>query len=130
VCHLPVTALDVFATACALAGIKPETTHPLDSKDMLPVLAGKSKQATHRTLYWHFGSARAVADGDLKLVLSKDSAPQLFDLALDGSEKNDLAAQRPEAVSRLKALLEQWQTRNVKPLWGTGSGIQSDRNAR
>lgn len=119
VCSLPVTALDVFATACSIAGIKPETTHPLDSKDMLPVLMGTSKQATHPTLFWHFPSAGfAVADGDLKLVLAKDSKPQLFDLSTDIGEKNDLAGQRPEDINRLQGLLDQWQANNVKPLWG------------
>src|SRR5258708_15844610 len=58
VCDLPVTSLDVFATACALADIKkPETAHPLDSKDMLPVLTGEAKQAAHSTLYWDFPGA-------------------------------------------------------------------------
>jgi arylsulfatase A-like enzyme len=122
VCDLPVTALDVFATACSAAGIKPETTHPLDSKDMLPVLEGKSKQAAHEALFWHFpGAGSAVAHGDLKLVLEKDSKPQLFDLSIDTSEKHDLAEQRPDDVNRLTALLDQWQENNVKPLWGNGS---------
>ncbi len=121
VCDLPVTSLDVFSTACALAGTKPETAHPLDSMDMLPVLEGKSKTATHRTLYWHYESLAAVADGDLKLVLTKNAGPQLFDLAADMSEKNDLSAERPEDVKRLGALLKDWQSHNVRPLWGTGS---------
>ena len=122
VCTLPVTALDVFATACAAAGIKPETTHPLDSKDMLPVLQGTSKQATHPTLFWHFpGSGFAVADGDLKLVLTNESKPELYDLASDGSEKTDLAGQRPDDVKRLQGLLDQWKSNNVSPLWGSGS---------
>ena len=119
-CALPVTSLDVFATACALAGTKPETIHPLDSLDMLPVLAGKAKTATHATLYWEFGANQAVADGDLKLVVTKDGK-QLFDLASDSGEKKDLAATRPQDVARLSALLAQWQAQTVKPLWGPGS---------
>lgn len=122
VCALPVTSLDVFATACALAGITPETTHPLDSKDMLAVLTGKSEDAAHQTLFWDFpGFGRAVSDRDLKLVLAKDSPPQLFDLAADIGEKIDLAGQRPEDVKRLTVLLDQWQAQNAKPLWGSGS---------
>lgn len=121
-CDLPVTSLDVFATSCALAGVIPETTHPLDSKDMLPVLSGTSKSATHPALFWNFpGAGRAVSEGNLKLVLAKNTPPQLFDLASDISEKNDLAAQRPDDVKRLTALLDQWEQGNVKPLWGPGS---------
>jgi len=122
VCDRPVSSLDVFATACALAGTKPETAHPLDSVDMLPVLEGKTQQATHGALYWEFpGFGAAVADGDLKLVVPKKGAPQLFDLAADMGEKNDLAAQKPDEVARLSALLAKWQAQTVKPLWGAGS---------
>lgn len=122
VCDLPVTSLDVFATACALADTKPETGHPLDSADMLPVLAGEAKQPTHDALFWNFpGFGAAVAAGDLKLVVPKQGKPQLFDLAADIGEKNDLAAQRPEDVARLTSLLEKWQAQTVRPLWGPGS---------
>jgi arylsulfatase A-like enzyme len=128
-CNLPVTALDVFATACGLAGIKPETTHPLDSRDMMPVLAGTSAQATHETLFWHFpGAGFAVTNGNLKLVLAKDTKPQLFDLSTDMGEKHDLAGQRPDDVKRLTSLLDQWQAGNVKPLWGNdGERPEKDR---
>lgn len=123
---LPVTSLDVFATASALAGIKPQTDHPLDSVDMLPVLEGKAHRPTHDALYWEFpGFGAAVASGDLKLIVPKNAAPQLFDLSKDIAEKDDLAAKRPEDVVRLRALLAQWQAQTVKPLWGTDSGVPS-----
>jgi arylsulfatase A-like enzyme len=124
VCDRPVTSLDVFATACGLAGAKPETAHPLDSVDMLPVLIGKAKQPTHDALFWEFPSfGSAVAAGDLKLVVPKKGAPQLFDLATDIGEKIDLAAQKPDEVARLTGLLEKWKAQTVKPAWGPGSGV-------
>lgn len=127
VCDVPVTSLDVFATACALAGFTPQTAKPLDSVDMLSVLTGSSEKAVHPTLFWDFPAAgQAVADGDLKLVLAKDAEPQLFDLSKDVGEKHDLADQRPEDVKRLTALLEQWQQGNVKPLWGPRSSVSND----
>lgn len=127
VCDVPVTSLDVFATACALAGITPQTAKPLDSRDMLPVLTGASEKAAHPALFWDFPAAgQAVADGDLKLVMAKDAKPQLFDLSKDVGEKHDLADQRPEDVKRLAALLEQWRQGNVKPLWGPRSGVSND----
>lgn len=126
VCDRPVISLDVFATACALAGVKPETMHPLDSVDMLPVLEGRTMQATHGTLFWEFpGFGAAVADGNLKLVVPKKGVPQLFNLAADIGEKNDLAAQKPEEVARLSTLLAKWQAQNVKPLWGPGSLVNA-----
>lgn len=131
VCDLPVTALDVFATACALAEIKPETHRPLDSKDMLPVLTGESERAAHSSLYWDFpSSGRAVSEGNLKLVWAKGGKPELFDLSADIGEKNNLAAQRPDDVKRLSELLEKWQAQNVKPLWGPGSEAPKTANAQ
>lgn len=130
VCEVPVTSLDVFATACALAGIAPQTAKPLDSRDMLPVLTGASGKATHPTLYWDIpATGQAVADGDLKLVLPKNAKPQLFDLSKDVGEKHDLADQRPDDVKRLTALLEDWRKGNVKPLWGPGSSGADERGA-
>lgn len=130
VCRLPVTALDVFATACALAGARPETAHPLDSRDMLPVLAGETKQPTHDALYWEYpGFGAAVAAGDLKLIVPKNGEPQLFDLAADIGEKNDLAAQRPEDAARLLGLWEKWKAETVRPLWGPGSQPRKDAAA-
>lgn len=124
VCGKPVTSLDVFATACGLAGVDPKTAtdakHPLDSADMLPVLAGKAQKPAHETLFWEFGPGMAVAAGDLKLVVRGRNAPELYDLAADIGEKNDLAAKRPEDVARLSALLKEWKAQTVKPLWGGG----------
>jgi arylsulfatase A-like enzyme len=131
VCDRPVTSLDVFATASALAGTQPETIHPLDSVDMLPVLAGKTREAAHRALYWEFpGFGAAVADGDLKLVVPKKGAPQLFDLAADIGEQTDLAAQKPEEVARLSTLLTQWKAQTARPLWGPGSLTKASTDAK
>ena len=122
VCDVPVTSLDVFATACQLAGAELPTAKPLDSADMLPVLAGVSKKAVHEKMFWHFPSfGAAVSAGDLKLVLAKNRESELFDLATDIGEKHDLAKSRPADVARLKKLLEEWRSKNVAPLWGPDS---------
>lgn len=49
----------------------------------------------------------AVIDGHLKLVVDlKQGTDRLYDLATDPAENHDLAAQRPEAVTRMRALLQ------------------------
>ena len=117
-CATPVTSLDVFATACALAGTKPVTHGALDSRDMLPVLAGKSSKPTHGALFWDFPSfGTAVCEGDLKLVIPRGGTPELYDLATDISEKHNLAADRPADVARLQKLLAEWKTGNIEPRW-------------
>ena len=61
----------------------------------------------------------ALRDGDLKLVVMGDSdwarqmmpgedrSDQLFDLARDPRETTNLAAERPETVARLRALMRE-----------------------
>jgi arylsulfatase A-like enzyme len=61
----------------------------------------------------------ALRDGDLKLVVLGDSdwarrmmpgedrSDQLFDLARDPRETTNLAADRPETVTRLRALMRE-----------------------
>jgi arylsulfatase A-like enzyme len=121
-CNQPVTSLDVFATACTLAGATPRSQTALDSRDMLPVLEGSAKEPTHDTLYWDFPSfGAAVSRGDLKLIVPKTGAPELYNLADDLPEAHNLADAQPETVASLAALLAEWQAHNAKPLWGPGS---------
>jgi arylsulfatase A-like enzyme len=122
VCDTPVTALDLFATACTLAGAKLPGPKAIDSVDMLPVLSGKSTTATHPDLFWHFpGFGAAVSSGSLKLVVPKSGKAELYDLAADLGEKNNLAAARLEDAARLRKLLDAWIAANPAPLWGPGS---------
>jgi arylsulfatase A-like enzyme len=74
--------------------------------DVWPVLNGNRK-AEPRGLYWAGVGfrARAVRDGDWKLIVPQKGEPELFDLASDPNETTDLAAKMPDKVTALKALL-------------------------
>jgi len=66
---------------------------------------------------WGFGEMAGVVDGTDKLIrLPPDPQTQavvcqLFDLSADPDELHDLAAERPETVARLSALLDGWLAR-------------------
>lgn len=117
----PVIALDVLPTACAAAGIKAPTS--LDGVNLLPHLAGKTDAAPHEALYWRFGPQKAVRKGRWKLVDWRDfetrqnSGWRLHDLAKDVGEKEDLSAAQPEVVKDLARAWDDWNARNVPPLW-------------
>jgi arylsulfatase len=60
-----------------------------------------------RTLWWLHEGNRAIRVGDWKLVAAKDQPWELYDLSVDRTELNDLAAKRPDKVLELSAL---WQS--------------------
>jgi arylsulfatase A-like enzyme len=117
----PVTTLDILPTACSVAGAKPGGD--LDGVDLLEHLTGADATAPHEALYWRFGPQKATRKGKWKLVDWRDfgtkqqSGWQLYDLAKDTGEKNDLAKAEPEIVGELSAAWDTWNQRNVAPLW-------------
>ncbi|MCA9084547.1 MAG: arylsulfatase [Planctomycetaceae bacterium] len=86
----------------------------LDGVSLVPELLGKPGQQQHEFLYWEFSEQqgkRAVLQGDWKLVqlkvsTQKPSGFELYNVADDVSEANNVAAAHPEIVKRLSALLE------------------------
>jgi arylsulfatase A-like enzyme len=100
---------DLMATCARLAGTRPPGQ--LDSVSLLPTLLGRGTQAQHEYLYWEFyegGVSQAVlVEGRWKGIrLKTQSAPiQLFDLASDTAEQDDLAAKNPEIVVRIATIM-------------------------
>lgn len=116
----PVIAFDLFATALSIAEIDQPTDKPMDGVNLIPFLTGKSSERPHQTLFWTYGESWAVRDGDFKLVLNRGNKgePELFDLASDISEKNDLADSQPTDVARLQSLVDVWRTLHKPSPWG------------
>ena len=112
----PGHVIDIFPTALELADAEhPKTydglkTIPLEGKSLAPLLRG-NQPAGDVTLYWeHFGS-RAVRQGDWKLVALEGKPWELYNLAQDRTETQDLAGRHPERVAELKALWSAWANR-------------------
>ena len=69
-----------------------------------------------RTLGWEHEGNRALRRGDMKLVAEHGRPWELYDLAADRNETNNLAAERPEVVRELAAAYDEWAKRtNVLP---------------
>ncbi len=113
----PVTALDLFPTVLAAAGIPVATDRKIDGIDILPYARGKA--APKRSLHWRaFGGAFfAVREGRWKLLVADGKPPALYDLKADVSESVNLAAREPKIVARLESLRKSWNGEMVKPLW-------------
>ena len=117
VAEQPVISLDIPATIAAAAGAKLGTDKPVDGVSLLPLLTGQSKDAPHGELYWRFGKQWAIRNERYKLLKVDNQPPQLFDLAADIGEQNDLAGSQPEIVERLQKQYGEWNSQLVEPLW-------------
>jgi arylsulfatase A-like enzyme len=117
----PVIALDILPTACALAETTPGSE--IDGANLLPHLTGETSAAPHSALYWRFGPQKAVRRGDWKLVDWRDfdkkenSGWQLYNLSQDIGEQHDLASTNPQLVAELSGAWNEWDAKNIAPLW-------------
>lgn len=113
----PVVSMDVPLTILEACGAKPPGDRPLDGVSLLELAkTGGRAQISARPLVWHFPHYRQqdvvpysiLRDGDLKLIKRYEGPTfELFDLAADPYEKNDLAAVRPVEVQQLDRKLMQ-----------------------
>lgn len=101
-------------TFCTLAGANNDYSNSLkwDGKNIWKVLVGE-QDLIPRQLYSagvHFRS-KALRDGDWKLILfqskgSNQERAELYNIAKDPSEKEDLAAKEPERLGRMRAAIK------------------------
>ena len=102
--------IDFQATFIDLAGadyprqIGERQIDPLQGKSLLPVFEGKKRDG-HDTLYFHFGTDRALRRGDWKLVSAKLGKWELYNMRKDRGETNDLADKRP---ARVASMSKEW----------------------
>ena len=114
-----VSLTDIFATCADLIDAETPASGSEDSVSFLHVLEGAQARGARTTLVSHsnFGEF-AYRDGPWKLVYrlagenleksrGRKTVPELYNLADDIAEANDLAAERPGLVKKLTAGLEQ-----------------------
>ena len=118
--------IDFMATFVDLAGAKypknigDRQIDPLQGKSLLPIFQGK-KREPHETLYFHFGTDRALRQGPWKLVSAKLGKWELYNLLQDRTELHDVAAEHP---ARVKTMAAEWfrLAKDVDRLKGRGLG--------
>lgn len=98
---------DMLPTFAELAGAPAPAG--IDGVSALDTLLGNAPKP-HAPLYWEFhegGFAQAVRLDDWKGVKPKLNAPiELYNLARDLGERNNVAAQHPDVVERIAALMK------------------------
>lgn len=116
-CHF----IDLMPTCIELAGAEYPTEYnghtiqPLvdEAKSFVPLIDGK-KWDEERVMFWEHENGKAVRKGDWKMTALTTGGWQLFNMANDYSETNNVAAEYPEKVKELKQL---WNT------WAKGVGL-------
>jgi len=117
VCDSPVISTDFYPTLLQLAGLDLKPQQHLDGVSFLPLLKGETA-SRGKPLFWHYPHyanqggppCGTIRDGDWKLIeWYEDGALELYNIAQDIGEKNNLAAQQPDKVKELHAKLIDWR---------------------
>jgi len=108
----PVLATDLFATTVNVSGGTLPTDREYDSRDLMPILLGKSNDALHadEALCWGALGMQAIRRGDWKLVMRGGKSIGLYNIPADAGEKNNLLAAYPERVERLRLDYKTWKS--------------------
>lgn len=121
----PATIKDLFPTLLDAAGVPPPADQPVDGLSLLPLLRDEVAELPRPFLAWHFPGyslsvvrergwraepAGAIRQGSWKLLeFFEDGRLELYDLAADLSETNNLAAAHPERAAALQSALAAWR---------------------
>jgi len=112
---VPVITQDIPVTILAATGVGAEPGQPVDGSDLSAVLAGGALD--RHALFWHYphyhpGGATpysAILAGSWRLVhFYEDDRDELYDLAHDPSEANDLAGTELDRSTTLRRQLDAW----------------------
>jgi len=116
-CSVPVSSVDFYPTILAMAGVDPDPKQALDGESIVPLLK-QTGRMQRDAIFWHYPHyspqrgvpAGAVRRGDYKLIeLYEDGRLELYNLAQDIGEQNNLAEKMPQKTAELHRLLVEWR---------------------
>lgn len=109
----PVSLMDIVPTVLSQA----RATLPRDL-DGTPLGTAEPSQ---RELFWRYDNMAAMRSEQWKLLRFPDRPAQLYNLAEDIGETQDLAATQPERLRAMMQALFAWEATIEHPRWHTGS---------
>ena len=113
-----VSSIDILPTVAAAAGASLPADRPIDGVNLLPYLGKEGAAQAPRALFWRDGPMRTVQEQGWKLtVTERPKKDWLYNLNMDPTEKNNLAATQPEKLAHLKAMLQAHHAGMPAPRW-------------
>ncbi|MCP5116020.1 MAG: sulfatase-like hydrolase/transferase, partial [bacterium] len=106
---------DFLPTAAEIAGVTPPAG--LDGTSILPTLLGKQQDLSNRMLYWEFpqrDAQQAARWRDWKAVRIKGGPIELYNLATDVAEKNNIASAHPDIVQKFEDYFRDGRTDSIE----------------
>jgi arylsulfatase A-like enzyme len=114
----PVSHIDIFSTAAAVANAPLPTDRKIDGVNLMPYITGALKGEPHNVLFWRQGYYQGVlAKGWKMMVSDRPDKVWLYHLTKDPNEQTNLADQYPKKVAELQALLDAHNAEQAEPLW-------------
>jgi arylsulfatase A-like enzyme len=116
-CRTPVISTDCFPTFLEVVGLDPASDQPVDGESILPLLE-QSGDWHRKALYFHYPNyafhkrnrlGGVVREGNFKFIQRYGTGErELYDLASDIGERNNLATSKTKVAERLEGQLTSW----------------------
>ncbi len=108
--------IDIAATCLDLSGAQyPTSATPLEGRSLRPAFANRPIE--REAIFWEHEGNRAVRKGDWKLVAKHAQDWELYNIAKDRVESNNLAASQPEIVDELRKRYDAYASRTGVESW-------------
>jgi arylsulfatase A-like enzyme len=111
--------VDMYPTLAKLAGASTAKSKPLDGLDVLGTIS-EAKPSPRTEIVYNVEPFRAaIRQGDWKLIWRPllPSSVELYNIAQDPSEKNNVSAEHQDKVAELQKRIEELAKASTKPLF-------------
>jgi arylsulfatase A-like enzyme len=118
ICREPVYIADLFPTLLEITGVQADPKVQVDGLSLVSLLKATGASLNRDALYFHFPHyyvtttpVSAIRAGDWKLLeYLEDNRLELYNLRDDLRESKNVAGERAEKASELRARLAHWRT--------------------